>query len=127
MKMCRPGTYRVMTTLLSERRTTVAEAGAYTAADIISAIESATSVDEMDAIVVSGSDQWRGREHGLSQREAQMLALISQGLSNREIAQTTYLSINSVKTYVRAAYRKIGVARRSQAVRWALQHGVSTH
>ena len=56
-----------------------------------------------------------------------MLALISQGLSNREIAQTTYLSINSVKTYVRAAYRKIGVARRSQAVRWALQHGVSTH
>jgi len=117
-----------MTTLLSaERRSMGMEAAAYTAADIVSAIESATSVDDMDTIVVSGSDHWRGREHGLSQREAQMLALISQGLSNREIAQTTYLSINSVKTYVRAAYRKIGVARRSQAVRWALQHGVSTH
>jgi two-component system, NarL family, response regulator LiaR len=115
------------TLLLGDQRTTGTEAAAYTAADIVSAIESATSVHDMDAVIVSCSSQWPGREHGLSQREAQMLALISQGLSNREIAQTTYLSINSVKTYVRAAYRKIGVARRSQAVRWALQHGVSTH
>ena len=45
-----------------------------------------------------------------------MLALITQGLSNQEIADRTYLSINSVKTYIRTAYRKIGVTRRSQAV-----------
>ncbi len=118
---------RMTTLLLGDQRTTGTEAASYTAADIVSAIESATPVHDMDAVIVTGSSQWPGREHGLSQREAQMLALISQGLSNREIAQTTYLSINSVKTYVRAAYRKINVARRSQAVRWALQHGVSTH
>ena len=37
-----------------------------------------------------------------------MLALITQGLSNQEIADRSYLSINSVKTYIRTAYRKIG-------------------
>lgn len=67
--------------------------------------------------------EWPGREHGLTEREAEVLALITQGLSNQEIADRTYLSINSVKTYIRTAYRKIGVARRSQAVVWGMRHG----
>ena len=66
---------------------------------------------------------WPGREHGLSARESEVLALITQGLSNQEIAERTYLSINSVKTYIRTGYRKIGVARRSQAVAWGMRHG----
>ncbi|MBU1801608.1 MAG: response regulator transcription factor [Actinobacteria bacterium] len=66
---------------------------------------------------------WPGREHGLSAREAEVVALITQGLSNDEIAKMTYLSINSVKTYIRGAYRKIGISRRSQAVIWGMQHG----
>ena len=52
-----------------------------------------------------------------------MLALITQGLSNQEIAERSYLSINSVKTYIRTAYRKIGVTRRSLAVGWGLRNG----
>jgi DNA-binding NarL/FixJ family response regulator len=68
---------------------------------------------------------WPGREHGLSNREAEVIALITQGLSNQEIADLTYLSINSVKTYVRTAYRKIRVTRRSQAVAWGMTHGLS--
>ena len=47
----------------------------------------------------------------------------AQGLSNQEIADRSYLSINSVKTYIRTAYRKMGVERRSQAVLWGVQHG----
>jgi DNA-binding NarL/FixJ family response regulator len=66
---------------------------------------------------------WPGRDHGLSARESEVLALIAQGLSNQEVAERAYLSINSVKTYIRSAYRKIGVARRTQAVLWATQHG----
>src|SRR6478735_8323672 len=66
---------------------------------------------------------WPGRDLGLSAREAEVLALITQGLSNQEIADRTYLSINSVKTYIRTAYRKIGVSRRSQAVLWGTRHG----
>jgi two-component system, NarL family, response regulator LiaR len=49
--------------------------------------------------------------------------LIVRGLSNQEIADAVYLSINSVKTYIRSAYRKMGVTRRQLAVIWALQHG----
>lgn len=66
---------------------------------------------------------WPGRQFGLTARESEVLALITQGLSNQEIAELTYLSINSVKTYIRSAYRKIGVARRAQAVRWGMEHG----
>ncbi len=66
---------------------------------------------------------WPGRDHGLSAREAEILALITQGLSNQEIAGLTYLSINSVKTYIRTAYRKIGATRRAQAVVWGITHG----
>ena len=68
------------------------------------------------------SGEWPGREAGLTAREAESLALITQGLSNQEIAGQTYLSINSVKTYIRTAYRKIGVTRRSQAVAWGMTH-----
>lgn len=66
---------------------------------------------------------WPGREQGLTAREAEVIALITQGLSNQEIAERTYLSINSVKTYIRTAYRKIEVGRRSQAVAWGMRNG----
>jgi NarL family two-component system response regulator LiaR len=66
---------------------------------------------------------WPGKEHGLTAREAEIIALITQGLSNQEIAERSYLSINSVKTYIRTAYRKIGVERRAQAVLWGIKHG----
>ena len=66
---------------------------------------------------------WPGRDFGLTAREAEVLALITQGLSNQEIAERSYLSINSVKTYIRNAYRKIGATRRSQAVIWGMKHG----
>jgi DNA-binding NarL/FixJ family response regulator len=64
-----------------------------------------------------------GATSGLSAREADVLALIVQGLTNKQIADRLYLSINSVKTYLRNAYVKIGAANRSQAVGWAIRHG----
>ena len=66
---------------------------------------------------------WPGKEFGLTVREAEIIALITQGLSNQEIAERSYLSINSVKTYIRTAYRKIRVERRAQAVLWGIKHG----
>ena len=52
-----------------------------------------------------------------------MVSLICQGLTNQEIADRAFLSINSIKTYIRSAYRKIGVTGRVGAVSWSLQHG----
>jgi NarL family two-component system response regulator LiaR len=70
-----------------------------------------------------GAGDWPGRSAGLTSREAEVLALITQGLSNDEIAARTYLSINSVKTYIRTAYRKINVKSRTQAVLWGVNNG----
>jgi DNA-binding NarL/FixJ family response regulator len=72
---------------------------------------------------LSVGQDWPGRSEGLSERESEILALITQGKSNAEVAVLTYLSINSIKTYVRSIYRKIGVASRTQAVLWGIEHG----
>ena len=66
---------------------------------------------------------WPGRQEGLSDRESEILALITQGKSNTEVATLTFLSPNTVKTYIRSVYRKIGVASRTQAVLWGVAHG----
>ena len=71
---------------------------------------------------VVGGD-WPGREEGLTAREAEVIALITQGLSNTDIASHSSLSINSVKSYIRSAYRKIGVTSRTNAVLWGVEHG----
>ncbi len=66
---------------------------------------------------------WPGRGEGLSDREDEILALITQGKSNADIARLTYLSPNTVKSYIRTIYRKLGVASRTQAVLWGVNHG----
>jgi DNA-binding NarL/FixJ family response regulator len=66
---------------------------------------------------------WPGRGEGLSEREAEILALITQGKSNADVARLTYLSPNTVKSYIRTIYRKLGVGSRTQAVLWGVDHG----
>jgi DNA-binding NarL/FixJ family response regulator len=66
---------------------------------------------------------WPGRVEGLTDREAEILALITQGKSNAEVAALTYLSPNTVKSYIRSMYRKIDVTSRTQAVLWGVDHG----
>jgi two-component system, NarL family, response regulator LiaR len=66
---------------------------------------------------------WPGQDLGLSERESEMLTFITRGLTNDAIARRAFLSINTVKTYIRTAYRKIGVETRAQAVAWGYQHG----
>ena len=71
-------------------------------------------------------DALTGAPHGkaeLSARETEVLGLICRGMSNLEIADHLFVSVNSVKTYVRQVYQKIEVNRRAQAVAWGLEHG----
>lgn len=72
----------------------------------------------------SAAGDWPGRREGLSLREAEVIALITQGFTNPEIAARCYISPNSLKSYIRSAYRKMGVERRAQAVRWGIDHGM---
>lgn len=65
-----------------------------------------------------------GATEGLTEREAEIIALIARGESNLEIAALTCSNINSIKAHIRHSYRKMGVASRTQAVLWAIQHGL---
>ena len=80
---------------------------------------------------IESPDYTRNPDHAagaavLSSREADVIGLVAMGLSNEEIGRRLFLSINTVKTYIRTGYRKIGVTSRTQAVGWAIQHGFST-
>ena len=66
---------------------------------------------------------WPGRREGLTDRESEILALITQGKSNADVARLTFLSPNTVKSYIRSIYRKIDVGSRTQAVLWGVGHG----
>jgi DNA-binding NarL/FixJ family response regulator len=66
---------------------------------------------------------WPGRTEGLTGRESEILALITQGKSNAEVAELTCLRPNTVKSYIRNTYQKIGATSRTQAVLWAVRHG----
>ncbi len=66
---------------------------------------------------------WPGAEHGLSAREAEVLALLCQGLSNQEIAEKAFIGQNTVKTHLRVLFQKIGVDSRTRAALWGVDHG----
>jgi DNA-binding NarL/FixJ family response regulator len=60
----------------------------------------------------------------LTRREMEVLGLLAQGLSNKEIAGVMWVSDRTVERHITSVYRKIGVARRSEATAFALRNGV---
>ena len=62
---------------------------------------------------------------GLSVRETEILRYIASGYSNEALAAAMFLSVNTVKSHIRSAYRKVGAVSRSQAVGWAMRHGLT--
>ena len=67
---------------------------------------------------------WPGARLGLSHRESEVLALMVAGLSNRAIAGRLVVGDETVKSHVRAIYRKLEVSDRSGAVALALREGI---
>jgi NarL family two-component system response regulator LiaR len=61
---------------------------------------------------------------GITPRELEILGLIAQGLSNREIADRLFVSENTVKTHCSRAFDKLGARRRTQAVQLGKQLGL---
>jgi predicted ATPase/DNA-binding CsgD family transcriptional regulator len=62
---------------------------------------------------------------GLSDREAEVLRLLAAGWPNERIANALFLSPRTVQTHLTNIYRKLGVSNRSEAVRFAIEHGLS--
>lgn len=88
------------------------------AAEIIAAIREVAGAGEMES-----DPPQLGWEAALTLREVQVLSGITKGYSNAEIADLLAISPNTLKSYIRTAYRRIGVTSRSQAVGWCLGHG----
>ena len=104
-------------------------------AELLAAVESAAKGWHLgdpgeDPTVGSSASEARaytaGTDVGLTPRETEVLALIAEGLSNQQIAAQLFLSVNSVKTYIRSGYRKIGAPSRAAAVSWAIRHGYAS-
>jgi len=98
------------------------------ARDLVAALE---AVDAGEVVISdppprprsSNGLNWPGRGEGLTDRESEILALITQGKSNIEVASLSYLSPNTVKSYIRTIYRKIDAGSRTQAVLWGVKNG----
>ncbi|MCB0837618.1 MAG: response regulator transcription factor [Bacteroidetes bacterium] len=69
-------------------------------------------------------DQEKINELGISKREYEVLEQISQGKSNQEIAETLFISENTVKTHVSSLLVKLDAKRRTQAVSHAKEMGI---
>jgi DNA-binding NarL/FixJ family response regulator len=99
-----------------------------TAGDLVAALErihagEAIFMEEPRRASSANGLEWPGRREGITDRESEILALITQGKTNAEVARLTYLSPNTVKSYIRSVYRKIGADSRTQAVLWGVEHG----
>lgn len=74
-----------------------------------------------DTFVFNGQKQ---EELGITKRELEILSLIAEGLSNREIAERLFVSENTVKTHSSRLFEKMNVKRRTQAVQTGKEFGL---
>ncbi|MGW1516619.1 response regulator [Streptomyces sp. NPDC001272] len=80
-----------------------------------------------EALLAAQDDQGApaGRPGSLTDREREVLGLIADGRSNREIARALVLSEKTVKTHVSNILMKLDLSDRTQAALWAVRHGIT--
>jgi len=69
-------------------------------------------------------DERRRDDLGITKRELEILQLVAEGMSNREIAGKLFVSENTVKTHCSRAFDKLGAKRRTQAVQLGKEFGL---
>lgn len=88
----------------------------------------AAAIREVPAAAIAASpfvpDESKRDGLGITRRELEILSLVAQGMSNREIAGKLYVSENTVKTHCSRAFDKLGARRRTQAVQLSKEFGL---
>lgn len=67
----------------------------------------------------------RGYPAGLSRREVEVLRLVTEGLTDAQVADRLFLSPRTVSQHLRSIYRKLGVSSRTAAARFATEHNLT--
>lgn len=80
---------------------------------------------EPAAGATNGKQATNGNAAGLSERQVEILQAVTRGLSNRAIAHELWLSDQTVKFHLHNIYRKLGVRNRTEAAKYAFEHGLS--
>jgi NarL family two-component system response regulator LiaR len=70
------------------------------------------------------ANEGKREDLGITRRELEILELIAQGMSNREIAEKLFVSENTVKTHSSRVFDKLGARRRTQAVQFGKEFGL---
>jgi DNA-binding NarL/FixJ family response regulator len=105
----------------------VAEGRELPAAPVAAALEPEPAAAAPPVHVVAGRDDHAELLlRSLSERERQILRLLARGYSNRRIAESCYLSINTVRTHVQNVLIKLGVHSKLEAVALAVGRGLVT-
>ncbi|MCA9992221.1 MAG: response regulator transcription factor [Anaerolineales bacterium] len=75
-------------------------------------------------LIESPADTARSSNRKLTGREREILILVTQGMSNEQIAEKLELSSQTVRNYISRIYSKLGVRSRTEAVTWAREQGL---
>ena len=96
-------------------------------ADLASAIRQAVKGTAYHALGLTAvSDDDASPAARLTDRELTTIKLMVRGLSNKAIGQELWVTEQTVKFHLTNIYRKLGVANRTEAARWAFRHGLVT-
>jgi NarL family two-component system response regulator LiaR len=88
---------------------------------LVPAVPAVPQVPAAGAFVANAA---RIAELGLTPRELEVLELIAEGLSNKEMAERLFVSENTIKTHTSRVFDKLGASRRTQAVQLAKSQGL---
>ncbi|HYM97552.1 MAG TPA: LuxR C-terminal-related transcriptional regulator [Candidatus Sulfotelmatobacter sp.] len=87
--------------------------------------ETASIIAEiLDGVQTASAARGEAKAGGLSPREQEVLRLVAEGLSNKDIGKRLFVSEGTVKTHVTSVFNKLGVETRAQAVAVAANHGL---
>ena len=79
-------------------------------------------VNQTNPVVINTGELTKS---GISKREAEILLLIHEGLSNQQIADKLFLSENTIKKHISNIFQKLGVERRTEAIKKALELSIT--
>ena len=93
-------------------------------ADVVSAITRALEGTAYEAVGLPMLDESATDEVGLTDRELTILNGVARGLSNQALGRELWVTEQTIKFHLTNVYRKLRVANRTEAARWAFTHGL---